>query len=324
MKKIMRIAAAGAGKIVKELLEIIENVEEITCEAIYVRPASVKKGEGLAEKFHIGKVYTDYQAMLDDTEIDFVYVGVSNDAHFALTKQALLSDKHVVLEKPFTCTFAETKELVELAQERKLFLFEAIKNIYAPMLEKMQAALPLIGDIKLVQGDFSRVSSRYFDYLQGDIHPAFDPEVYGGALYDLNIYNLHLIIYLFGEPSESKYLANKGSNGVDTSGIAYLKYPNLIATATAAKDASGEPYFIIQGDKGYIKSEGVPSVLPSLKVVIDGKVSTYQDKDYKDSMKYEFSNFWKMWTEDDYAACVAKMEHTVRVMKVLYELGQDI
>ena len=324
MKKIMRIAAVGAGKIVNELLEIVQNMEEITCEAIYVREASIKKGEALARKFHIKRVYTDYQEMLNNPEIDFIYVGVSNDVHFSFAKQALLSDKHVVLEKPFTCTFAETQELVELAQARKLFLFEAIKNIYAPMMAKIQEAIPLIGDVKLVQGDFSRVSSRYWDYLRGDIHSAFDPQVYGGALYDLNVYNLHLIIYLFGEPSRSKYLANKGFNGVDTSGIAYLQYPNMLATATAAKDVDGEPYFIIQGDKGYIKSEGVPSVLPSLKVVIEGKEKTYQDEDYKNSMKYEFENFWKMWVDNDYHACVAKMEHTARVMKVLDKLWQDI
>ena len=320
----MRIAVVGAGKIVNELLKTIQNMEEITCEAIYVREASIKKGEVLAEKFHIKRVYTNYQEMLDNKNIDFVYVGVSNDVHFSFTKQALLNNKHVILEKPFTCTFAETKELVELAQERQLFLFEAIKNIYAPLFTKMQEDIQSIGEIKLVQSDFSRVSSRYLEYLKGDVHPAFDPKAYGGALYDLNIYNLHLIIYLFGEPSESRYLANKGANGVDTSGIAYLKYPKLIATAAAAKDVDGENYFMIQGDKGYIKSEGVPSVLPSLKTVINGETKEYQDKDYRKSMKYEFARFWQMWTENDYQACVDKMNHTMRVMKVLDGLWQDI
>ena len=324
MKKIMRVAAVGAGKIVNEFLEIIENMEEIACEAIYVRETSLGKGEALAEKFHIKRVYTNYQEMLDNKDVDFVYVGISNDVHFSFTKQALQSDKHVILEKPFTCTFAETKELVELAQERKLFLFEAIKNIYAPLLVKMQEAMTQIGEIKLVQGDFSRVSSRYLEYQKGDIHPAFDPKAYGGSLYDMNVYNLHLIIYLFGEPSESKYLANKGFNGVDTSGIAYLRYPNLIATAAAAKDVDGENHFIIQGDKGYVKSEGEPSVLPTLKTVIDGEVKHYQDEDYKNSMKYEFKHFWKMWADNDYQACVGKMEHTVRVMKVLDKLWRDI
>ena len=320
----MRIAAVGAGKIVTELLEIIQNMEEVTCDVIYVRPQSIKKGEALAEKYHIKKVYTDYQEMLANKDIDFIYVGVSNDVHFSFTKEALLNDKHVILEKPFTGTFAETKELIELAQERRLFLFEAIKNIYAPLLAKMEEAIPLIGDIKLVQSDFSRVSSRYWDYLKGDIHPAFDPQVYGGALYDLNVYNLHLIIHFFGEPEASRYLANKGSNGVDTSGIAYLKYPQLVASAAAAKDVDGENYFIIQGDKGYVKSEGAPSVLPSLKTVIDGKVKTYQDNNYQNSMQYEFAVFWKMWIDDDYQACIDKMEHTMRVMKVLDKLWQDM
>ena len=324
MKKMMRVAAVGAGKIVNELLETIADMEEITCVAIYVRPTSLQKGEALAEKFQIEKVYTDYQEMLDNREMDFVYVGVSNDVHFSFTKQALLSDINVILEKPFTCDFAETEELVSIAQERKLFLFEAIKNIYAPLLVRMQAAIPLIGDIKLVQGNFSQVSSRYLDYLNGNIHPAFDPNIYGGALYDLNVYNLHLIIYLFGEPCESQYLANKGHNGVDTSGSAYLKYPQLIATATAAKDVGGENYFMIQGDKGYIKSGGSPSVLPFLETTINGEVKTYQDEGYENSMQYEFRAFWKMWQEDDYAACEEKMEHTKRVMKLLDKLWQDI
>ena len=80
-----------------------------------------------------------------------------------------------------------------------------------------------LGKIKLVQCNYSQYSSRYDKFLAGEIPNVFNPVFSGGALQDINIYNLHFVTGLFGKAKEVKYIANSAENGIDTSGIATIK-----------------------------------------------------------------------------------------------------
>lgn len=68
--------------------------------------------------------------------------------------------------------------------------------------------LDQLGDIKIVECNYSQYSSRYDAFKRGDIAPAFNPKMGGGALRDLNIYNIHFVVGLFGRPKTVQYLAN--------------------------------------------------------------------------------------------------------------------
>ena len=190
----MKLGIAGSGGIVKEVLLALQEVEEVQVTAIFVRPHSLEKGEALAEQYHIPSIYTDYNEFLQNPDIDFVYIGLINSAHFAYTREALLADKNVIVEKPFASNLREVELLAELAQSKKLFLFEAVSLLHMPNYAKLQELLPQLGRITMVQANYSQYSSRYDKYLQREVLPAFDPKLSGGALYDINIYNLNLII----------------------------------------------------------------------------------------------------------------------------------
>lgn len=82
-------------------------------------------------------------------------------------------------------------------------------------------------------------------------------------LRDLNIYNIHLLVGLFGNPNRVEYLPNV-ERGVDTSGILVLDYCNFKAAAIGAKDCSAEIRSTIQGDKGAITIFGVTNTLPEI------------------------------------------------------------
>lgn len=73
-----------------------------------------------------------------------------------------------------------------------------------------------MGDVKIVQLNYSQYSSRYEAFKQGQIAPVFDPKKAGGALMDLNVYNIHFVAGLFGEPKAVHYYPNM-KKGVDTS-----------------------------------------------------------------------------------------------------------
>lgn len=94
----MKIGIAGNGKIVHEMIGAIKNIQDLEIVAICSRPQSRQKAEEIADKFNIAKIYTDYNQMLEDGEIDFIYVAVANSVHYEYTKKALEAGKNVICE----------------------------------------------------------------------------------------------------------------------------------------------------------------------------------------------------------------------------------
>ena len=161
----MRIGIVGSGQIVGVLLDTLAGREDILCTAICVRPESLKKGEALAQKYGISTVHSDYGRLLADQTYDFIYIGIVNSLHFDYTRRALLADRNVIVEKPFTTTAEEARALAELAAGRGLYLFEAITNLYGPCFRFLRERLPRLGEVKLAQCNYSQYSSRYDAYL---------------------------------------------------------------------------------------------------------------------------------------------------------------
>ena len=188
----MRLGIVGTGLIVTEALKALSVLSQIECTAICAREHSKGKAESFAVQYGIKEVFTDYDRMLEETDADTVYIGIVNTQHFPYAKKALEKGKNVILEKPFCTSFEETEILIELAKEKKHFLFEAMTSCHQPLYQKMKEYLPEIGRICYVQGNYSQYSSRYDAYLRHEVHSAFDPAYFGGALYDLGIYPLRL------------------------------------------------------------------------------------------------------------------------------------
>lgn len=314
----MKLAILGTGFIVKEgILPALKEVPEIEADAIFARPASKGKAEALARAYEIPKVYTDYDELLADPEIDFVYVGLINSVHYEYTKKALLAGKHVIVEKPFASEAGEVRELKDLAVSKGLYVFEAVTIHYLPNYAAIRENLPKLGKIKAVVANYSQYSSRYDKYLQGEVLPAFDPQCSGGALYDINIYNLNFIIGLFGKPEAVTYTANLGFNGIDTSGMVNMKYPGFFALAVGAKDTESPGYITIQGEKGYIKVTDKPNEIRSFEMSLRGSgvTSRYELNKYSHRMVHEFQAFAKIFAAGDYETMKRGLEVSVAVME---------
>lgn len=316
----MRIGIIGTGKIVLEAMSAMKQAGGYELTAIFARPKSKARGEELAAEFGIKKVYTDYTELLADSEVEFVYVANVNIAHYQYTKEALLAGKHVILEKPFCTSMKETHEIVDLAREKKLYLLEAVTILELPNFAKIRELLPSIEPIRLVQANYSQYSSRYDKYLQGEVLPAFDPQYAGGALYDINIYNINTVVALFGKPESVAYHANVGFNNVDISGTVLLSYPGFKVTCTGAKDCDGPCFVTIQGEKGFIQVDGAPNSMENVTLKLRGQEPvTYCLNEYEHRMVHEFINFRNIYENQDYETMDRKLEISLNVMKVAQE-----
>jgi scyllo-inositol 2-dehydrogenase (NADP+) len=326
----MKLGIVGSGLIVTMLFDALKEIEKdfgedkISVKAICVRPQSEEKGRKLQEEQRINNLYTDYEGFLKDSDFDFVYIGIVNSLHYKYAKQALEAGYNVILEKPFVDTVAEARELVDIAKKKNLYLFEAISVIHFPNFRYVQKKLKDIGEIKVVQCNYSQYSSRYDAYRKGIVKPAFDPDLKGGALRDINIYNLHVITALFGKPQNAYYQANYGFNGVDTSGCALLVYPDFTVVSTGAKDSASPSFILIQGTKGYIRINGPTNHMDSVNIGdLKLKEIHFRENEYKSHLVYEFLDFERIYKEQDMATCIAWMEQSVLTMEVLEALERN-
>ena len=312
----MKFGAIGTSFIMDTILENMIATEGITCEAIYSR--TYNKGKVLADKFLIPKVYTSLDDMLNDTEIDWIYVCSPNSVHYEQTKKALLARKHVLCEKPFTTTSAELKELIAIAKENHLYLFEAILPMFHPNYQKIREHLPLIGNLKMASGTFCQYSSRYDALLAGDVPNVFNPKYSGGCLMDINMYNVYFMVGLFGKPESVEYHATLFQNGIDTNGILYMKYPTFMCQCTGAKDTYCENGVQILGDKGYIKISPGPSNCQSVTIHLRQGSNIHFECPYNPWL-YEMIELKKLIINNDYTECYNRLDLAVNVIETLEE-----
>lgn len=136
-------------------------------------------------------------------------------------------------------------------------------------------------------------------------------------LRDLNIYNIHLLVGLFGNPNRVEYLPNV-ERGVDTSGILVLDYGNFKAVAIGAKDCSAEIRSTIQGDKGAITIFGVTNTLPEIGLTLNGQEEIVTNLNNPNHRMYDkFVAFEKMIATMDFESVVKQLKHSRQVMEVL-------
>jgi len=319
----MRIGVVGSGKIVAECLPVLKSIESISCVAICAREGSRDRAEALARAQGIGAVYTDYAEFLRDSDIDLVYLGIVNSQHYAYALGALEAGKGVICEKPFTSTYRELEELALVARRKGLFLFEAITTLYFPNFIYLGKQIGRLGEIKLVQCNYSQYSSRYDRYLAGEVLPAFDPELSGGALYDINVYNVHFVTALFGRPEAVSYAANRGANGIDTSGALLMRYPGFSALCCGAKDSESPGYAVVQGSKGYVELVGASNAALAVRSRIGGEAESVNLQARVHRMRYEFEAMADLFSRRDLARCYGNLDHSLEVMDVLTRARAD-
>lgn len=311
----MRLGIIGSGAIVQEFLPELAVMNGLEILAIQGTKNNQDTVNGLCEQYQIPHAVFSFEELCK-TEIDTVYVAVPNFLHFEYCKKALENGYHVIVEKPVTSNLKEAKILKKLSEEKERFLFEAVTTAYLGNYRKIQEWLPRIGQIKIAQSQYSQYSSRYDAFLEGKVLPAFDPAKSGGALMDLNLYNLHYIMGLFGKPCDAVYTANI-ERGIDTSGVAVLKYPSFTAVCMAAKDCKGLAGGVIQGTRGCIRSLASPNFVGEVRLELnDGTVEVYDDHGAEKRLLPEFHAFIKAIHGKDRDFCQIMLEKSLAVSEV--------
>ncbi len=317
----MKLGIVGTGQITKEILPLFHGwgMEPVAlCGTMRSKDIVVE----LCEEYHISASFCAYDKMIADENIDTVYIAVPNFLHYSFVRQALLAGKNVIVEKPMTSNSREAEELAILAKEKHLYLFEAISTVYLPNYDKIREWLPQIGTVKIVSCNFSSYSSRYNDFRNGTVLPVFDPKKSGGALMDLNLYNIHYLLGLFGEPKSIHYLPNM-ERDIDTSGILTLDYESFKAVSIATKDSAAPCSYVIQGTDGYIMQKSPANFCQDVTLHLnDGTEETFNEEP-KSRLEPEFRVFAREIESGNRDFCYQMLEHSLAVSRILTKARLD-
>jgi predicted dehydrogenase len=167
-----------------------------------------------------GRSYGDYRALLEDPEVDVVYISLSNEAHRPWTLAALAAGKHVLCEKPLGLDAGEVAAVVAAANASERLLVEAFWYRWHPRTRRLEelVAEGALGPVVEVEADFS-----YDGDPTGEGY-RLDPARGGGALYDVGCYAVSAAHLVLGPSLTVVDVAQtRGPTGVDLETVARLR-----------------------------------------------------------------------------------------------------
>ena len=294
----MRVGILGTGKIVKSLMQTIDRLN-FSYTVVLGTKETEEETTAMCREHGLDGYFLDYDELLE-SDVDTIYVALPNHLHAAFAKKALLHDKHVIIEKPITSNAAQLKDLIETAREHHRMIFEAMNIHYLPIFGQLKEHLSDLGPIRIVSFNYSQYSSRYDAFKRGEVLAAFDPKRAGGALMDINVYNIHAAVGLFGRPESIRYEANV-ERDIDTSGIMTMDYGKFKLSAIGAKDCKAPVRCIIQGTNGCIAITKPVNQMESFELILnDGTTAEYKTEHPEHRLYYEFVEFRKMMETEDW------------------------
>lgn len=242
------IGILGCGHIAEKMATTINLMDNANLYAVSSR--SLEKAKNFAQSFNCKVFYGSYEEMLKDPNVDLVYVAIPHSHHYQAIKLSLENNKNVLCEKAFTANATMAKELLKLAEDKKLLLAEAIWTRYLPSRK-------IITDIidSGVLGKITSVDSN-LGYDIDKKERIYKKELAGGALLDLGVYPLNFTLMFF--PTKIKKISSSmvphPVTGVDAMESVNMEYENgMLATFRTSIYSTTDRRGVINGDKGYLE-----------------------------------------------------------------------
>ncbi len=258
------------GRIAHTFAKALKSVPDAEIHA--VASSSQERADAFAKEFGVPNAYDDYAALVANPEVDAVYIASLHQQHAGHALMALEAGKHVLCEKPFTVNALESKKLIDLAAEKKLFLMEAVWTRYLPIYGTVRKWLDKgkIGDVTLLQSSFG------FNPGRDERGRLLNPDLAGGTLLDIGVYPITVSQWVMGaNPVSFNVHALIGSTGVDELLSVNLIYENdVVSQFTSTFLTQAENAFYIYGSKGHIRINGPFWGATEATLVVDGKAKT--------------------------------------------------
>jgi predicted dehydrogenase len=205
----VRWGVVGPGRIAAKVVRDFVHLPE--AEVVAVASRSAERAAAFAEANGIGRVHGSYRAIIEDDDVDVLYIATPHPQHRAVALAALAAGKAVLVEKAFTVTPAATREIAALAAETGVFAMEAMWTRFQPAVVRMRELIAdgAIGEVRSVQGELG------VNAPTDPLDRYYNPAIGGGALFDLTVYPISFVQMVLGTPDTVAAHGTLDASGVD-------------------------------------------------------------------------------------------------------------
>ena len=314
MSKKIKIGIIGAGRMAGWFSEGLTVVEDAVRYAVGSR--TLEKAQAFADKYGFEKAYGSYEEILNDPEVDLVYIATPIRGHYANIKAALEAGKPVLCEKSLTVNAAQAEEVAALARSKGLFLMEAMWTLCQPVYRKIKEWVDsgLIGEIRAADGCFYTAA--------GKSHRLYDLATGGGALLDLGFYPVTYACSFLGmHPEQIQSHTIIGESGVDYIDSMVLSYKNgAFAHLSTGLGEKKRATMYLMGTKGRVtlQDDLFFQVQKAQAVSFDNEVlASIEEPFLKNGYEYEAMEAVRCLQEGKTESEMVPLDNSVAVMRIL-------
>jgi predicted dehydrogenase len=205
----VRWGVVGPGRIAAKVVADVQHVPG--AEVVAVASRSAERARTFAQEHGIARAHGSYRDLVEDDGVDVLYVATPHPQHRAVALAAVRAGRPLLVEKAFTVTPAATREIVDEARSRGVFVMEAMWTRFQPAVVRLRELLAdgAIGEVLSVQADLG---------AQHSTDPAdrfYNPDTGGGALFDVGVYPISFAQMVLGTPDTVVAHGSLAATGVD-------------------------------------------------------------------------------------------------------------
>ncbi|MBQ7063994.1 MAG: Gfo/Idh/MocA family oxidoreductase [Firmicutes bacterium] len=316
----MKWGIISTGTIARTFARTVNGMQNPDETLAAVSSRSLDKAQAFAEEFGVTRAYGSYEEMMQDPDVDAVYIGTPNHLHYENAKMCLEAGKHVLLEKPMTTDAVQAVNLYKLAQEKHLFIMEAFWIRFLPGMQALRDTIDNgeIGELRHARVEFG------FTAPEPRLERKLRADVGGGALLDIGIYTLGFLQFIMRDRVESfSTQVHFSPYGSDDFSVLQLCYPGgRTAHATQAIGTVMQRNAVIYGSTGAI-------LIPDFQKIDRFTVAPYQGESHTVELpfsgtgyEYEILEVTRQVRAGSWYSNIFSPEDSLKVLRLLDEIRE--
>ncbi|MGC3995140.1 MAG: Gfo/Idh/MocA family oxidoreductase [Propionicimonas sp.] len=287
-------------------------------ELVAVGSRTRSRAEEFASRFGIPNVHEGYRSLVEDPQVDAVYVASPHSQHAELALLAIEAGKHVLVEKPFTRNAAEARTVVDAARARGVALMEAMWTRFLPRHDIVRQLLAdgALGELEFLAADHGQPISH--------VPRMQDPALAGGALLDLGIYPVSFACFVLGIPGAITASGTLTAAGVDRQVASvfgdFAGHPGVHAQVSCTMGAKTPTTAVVTGSEARIELDGEFYAPGSVRVVTAGGeriTSAEPELHSHHALAFEGAHFAQLVADGRTESPLLPLDETVAIMDVL-------
>jgi predicted dehydrogenase len=310
----------GPGRIAQKFAQGLQVIAEARLQA--VASTNGERAQAFADQYNAQKAYSSYEAMLNDPQVDAVYIATPLNFHYDNARICLEAGKPVLCEKPLTVNATQAQALCELARAKSIFLMEALWTRFHPAYQQVRRWLDdgAVGEIRLLD------STMGFNKPKDPQDRLFNPNLAGGALLDLGVYPIAISQWVMGKnPTAFQVKSHFSDTGVDDLTCATLQYgEGAFSQFSCNFLTDNQNEFIIYGTQGAIRIHPFYWLSTRVSLLTPDREETIQCPFRASGFEYEAEEVMRCVRDGKLESDIMPHAHTLANMSLMDDIRQEI